>query len=167
MAYRLVIASTAGCTAGGILVAEGVFRHTWELAAGGTGFLSAGAVGFLAATMRSLLVVSEARTRRDLSEVAEERRRLESDMRARERAVEQLEYAVDRRVAVTALRIASYAKALDDTRDENASLRLRIVELKHEIDEVNDERNQLITQELVAGNDRFTSKCLFSVPGCE
>lgn len=158
MAYRLAIASTASCTAGAILTGEGIFSHTWELAAGGIGFLAAGVAGGLAATMRYTLRQHQARTREELHEISERRRDLDLDMQLRERDLAEREAALDRRTSTLSLRLASYAKSLDEARNEKAALRNKIVELQTEVDEVCDERNQLITQELLAAQSQFTSK---------
>ncbi|MFE5140398.1 hypothetical protein ACFRDV_22420 [Streptomyces fagopyri] len=161
MAYRLATASAAGCTAGSVLVGDGVFRHTWELAATGTGFLAAGTAGAVVATVRIAFAAFEARTRKTQDRIDSEKDWLLVQKRSLDRRV----HVLDRRETVMNLRIASYAQSLDDTRDENARLRLKLVEMRREVEEVNDERNQLITQAWVDGNGRFSSGARRKAPG--
>ncbi|MGW0800312.1 hypothetical protein [Streptomyces sp. NPDC002692] len=153
MAYRLATASAAGCTAGGVLVGDGVFRHTWELAATGTGFLAAGAVGAVVATIRIAFAAFETRTRRTQDRIDAEK----DQLLAQRRDLDRRAHVLHRREMVMNLRLASYAQSLDETRDENARLRLKLVDMRREVEEVNDERNQLITAQWVDGNGRFSS----------
>ncbi|MFD6494404.1 hypothetical protein ACFV99_10055 [Streptomyces sp. NPDC059944] len=158
MAYRLAIASTASCTAGGTFVGEGVWHRTWELAAVGGALLTVGVAGLLAALLRHTLSQVEARTRHDLGVLAEHRRCLELDMQMREADLSRRERALARSATLTSLRLAGHARAVDQARNENAELRARNAQLMEEIEEVNDERNQLITTELGLARDRFTTK---------
>lgn len=158
MAYRLAFASAASCTAGWTFVGEGVWHHTWELATVGIGLLTMGVAGALAALLRHTVSQADARTRHDLSVMAEHRRRLELDMRKRELDLAQREKAMARRATITAIRLGSHARALDDARNANTALRAKNSRLMQEIEEVNDERNQLIMAELTLAHDRFTSK---------
>ena len=158
MAYRLAFASTASCTAGWTFVGEGVWHHAWELAAVGVGLLTMGVAGVLAALLRHTVNQVDARTRHDLSVLAEHRRRLELDMHKRELELSQREKAMARRATITAIRLGSHARALDEARNANTALRAKNSSLMQEIEEVNDERNQLITAELTLAHDRFTSK---------
>ncbi|MEW2167579.1 hypothetical protein AB0912_31955 [Streptomyces sp. NPDC007084] len=158
MAYRLAIASTASCTAGVTCVGGGVWQRTWELAAVGGALLTVGVAGLLAALLRHTLSQADARTRHDLGVLAEQRKRLELDMRAREADLTRREQALARSAALTAMRLGSHARAVDEARDANAALRARNAQLMQEIEEVNDERNQLITSELSLARDRFTTR---------
>ncbi|MFI5880908.1 hypothetical protein [Streptomyces sp. NPDC051554] len=170
MAYKLAGAATAACAAGGILTGDGVFRHTWETSAAGVGFLAAGVAGVLAATMRYMLARFEERTRRELSEVTERRRRLDREMQLRELELERRWRAFDRSRSTASLRMASYAYELDRNRILVGSLRQEVAGLKTEIDEVNDERNQLIANELMLTSGQFTQRAygaLKAVGGAE
>ncbi|MFG2308089.1 hypothetical protein ACGFS9_05250 [Streptomyces sp. NPDC048566] len=158
MAYRLASASTAGCTAGGACVGDGVWQHTWELAAVGGTLLTAGVAGLLAALLRHTLRQADARTRQDLGALAEQRRLLEQELQRREADLSRREQALARSATLTALRLGSHARALDEARNANAALRARNAQLMQEIEEVNDERNQLVTAELTLARDRFTTK---------
>jgi hypothetical protein len=144
--------------AGGVLVGDGIWRHIWEIAVSGMGILAAGAVGVVAATLRYALRQFDARTRAQLREVADLQRSNDLGMRQREDDLEKREKALRRGRTVMAIRIASYAKSLDEARDTNTTLRARNVELQLEINEVNDERNQLVVEELFAARQQFTSK---------
>lgn len=158
MAYRLAIASTASCTAGGTFVGEGVWHRTWELAAVGGSLLTVGVAGLLAALLRHTLSQVDARTRHDLGVLAEQRRCLELDMQTREADLSRREQALARSATLTAMRLGSHARAVDEARNANAALRARNAQLMEEIEEVNDERNQLITTELGLARDRFTTR---------
>ncbi|MET9889675.1 hypothetical protein ABZZ47_05570 [Streptomyces sp. NPDC006465] len=158
MAYRLAFASTASCTAGWTFVGEGVWHHAWESAAVGVGLLTMGVAGVLAALLRHTVNQVDVRTRHDLSVLAEHRRRLELGMHKRELELSQREKAMARRATITAIRLGSHARALDEARNANTALRAKNSSLMQEIEEVNDERNQLITAELTLAHDRFTSK---------
>lgn len=158
MAYKLAGAATAACMTGGILTGDGVFRHTWETCAGGVGFLTIGVVGVLAATMRYMLARFEERTRHELNEVAERRRRLDREMQLRELELERRWKALERSRSSASLRIASYAFELDRNRILVGSLRRENEELRIEIDEVNDERNRLIANELLLTSGQFTQR---------
>ncbi|MFB7247176.1 hypothetical protein ACFCYX_32480 [Streptomyces populi] len=79
-------------------------------------------------------------------------------MHRREQDLSQREKAMARRATITAIRLGSHARALDEARNANTALRAKNSELMQEIEEVNDERNQLITAELTFAHDRFTSK---------
>ncbi|MFI1535477.1 hypothetical protein [Streptomyces anandii] len=120
------------------------------------GFLAAGVAGVLASTMYYLLRAFERRTRQDMQTLAAERRRLEGDMARREYELHRRKEALDRRVFVTELRLASNARTADMAMNENRLLRQRVLELEREIDEVNDERNQLITHELTLASAQFS-----------
>jgi chromosome segregation ATPase len=120
--------------------------------------LAVGIAGVLATVMFHLLRGFEARTRRDMDQLAEERSLFEQDMRAREYELQRRQEALNRRAVATSIRLASYAKSVDDTRTENRALRERILELEAEIDEVNDERNQLISNELTLASAQFTAR---------
>lgn len=158
MAYKLAGAATAACMAGGILTGDGVFRHTWETCAAGVGFMTIGVVGVLAATMRYMLARFEERTRLELNEVADQRRRLDREMRLRELELERRWKALERSRSSASLRIASYAFELDRNRILVGELRREIAELRTEIDEVNDERNRLIANELLLTSGQFTQR---------
>ncbi|WP_019060047.1 hypothetical protein [Streptomyces prunicolor] len=158
MAYKLAGAATAACATGGILTGDGVFRHTWETSAAGVGFLAVGVAGVLAATIRYMLARFEERTRRDLDEVAEQRRHLELEMQQRELNLERREGALSRSKVTGSVRIASYAYELDRNRTLVSQLRLRVEEQQTEIEEINDERNQLIARELLLTRGQFTQR---------
>lgn len=158
MAYRLATASAASCTAGWTFVGVGVWHHAWEAATVGIGLLTMGVAGALAALLRHTVAQVDARTRHDLSVLAEHRRRLELDIQKRELDLAQREKAMARRATITAIRLGSHARALDEARNANTVLRAKNSQLMQEIEEVNDERNQLITAELSFAHDRFTSK---------
>lgn len=170
MAYKLAGAATAACVIGGILTGDGVFRHTWETSAAGVGFLAAGVAGVLAATMRYMLARFEERTRRELDEVTERRRRLDREMQLRELELERRWKALNRTRATASLRMASYAYETDRNRNLVGSLRRENEELRAEIDEVNDERNGLIANELLLTSGQFTQRtygALKAVAGAE
>ncbi|MFJ6085077.1 hypothetical protein ACIQI8_27085 [Streptomyces sp. NPDC092369] len=158
MAYKLAGAATVAFAVGGVLTVDGIVRHTWETAAGGVAFLAAGVAGVLAATMRYILARFEERTRRDLNEVAEERRRLELEMQQREHDLERRQEALERSRVTGSLRMASYAYELDGYMTLATRLRRRVEELETEIQEVNDERNQLIARELLLASGQFTQR---------
>ncbi|MCI3277557.1 hypothetical protein [Streptomyces cylindrosporus] len=154
MAFRLAVASAAFSVAGGVLVGDGIWRHSWEAAVTGTGIMAAGAVGAVGAAMRYTLKAFDARTQAH----ADTQRRNDLAMQQREHDVGRREAAVDRQRTVAAIRIASYAASLDEARNANARLQSKVVELQQELDEVNDERNQLIVEELMLARQQFTSK---------
>ncbi|MFJ4787647.1 hypothetical protein [Streptomyces sp. NPDC088794] len=158
MAYKLAGAATVAFAAGGALTGDGVFRHTWETAAAGVGFLAVGAAGVLAATMRYMLARSEERTRSDLNEVAKQRRDLELEMQRRELDVKRREGALERSRVTGAVRMATYAYSTDHAMNLVSQLRLRVEELETEVQEVNDERNRLITHELLLASGQFTQR---------
>ncbi|MFC8676768.1 hypothetical protein ACFUEN_29285 [Streptomyces griseorubiginosus] len=122
------------------------------------GILAAGAVGAVAATVRYALREFDARTRVQAREESERQRRHDLAMQKREIDLEMREQALARGRAAAAVRIASYMASLDEARNSNQALRVRISELETEIAEVNDERNQLIVEELVHAREQFTSK---------
>lgn len=158
MAYKLAVAATAACATGGILTGDGVFRHTWETCAAGVGFLAVGVAGVLAATIRYMLARFEGRTRRDLDEVAEQRRHLEVEMQKRELDLEQREQALSRSRVTSSIINASFAYELDRNRNLVGLLRRRVEELQNEVEEVNDERNRLIANELLLTSGQFTQR---------
>lgn len=158
MAYRLATASTAACAIGGILVTDGIWRHAWQIAVSGMGVLVVGVVGVIAATVRYALRQFDARTRDQLREVTEQHRLNDLSMQQREHNLERREEALARQRTAAALRVASYARTVDDTRDACTALRQRVAALEAEIAEVNDERNELIANELLASRQRFTAK---------
>lgn len=137
---------------------DGVWRHTWETAVSGVGVLAAGTVGVFAVTVRYALRQFDARTRAQLREVTDLQRTGDLEMQRREHELERREEALRRARTTMSLRLASYAKALDDARNAAGYLRAQVCELQQEIVEVNDERNQLIVEELVQSREAFTSK---------
>jgi len=151
----LTTVSIGACVAGGALVGDGVWSHSWEVAVSGMGALAAGAVGVVAATVRYALRAFDARTRAQLQEISELQRRNDLAMQQREHQLFRREEALKRQRAAMQFRAASSAKALDETRNTLAALRTRIAELEQEVSEVNDERNQLILNELVATRGQF------------
>jgi hypothetical protein len=117
-----------------------------------------GVAGALASLLRHAVNQVDARTRHSLGILAEHRQRLELDIQKRELDLSRREKAMARRATITAIRLGSHARALDEARNANTALRAKNSELMQEIEEVNDERNQLITAELTFAHDRFTSK---------
>ncbi|MFJ8798440.1 hypothetical protein [Streptomyces sp. NPDC102487] len=158
VAFRLAISAAGGCTVGGALFTEGVWRHTFRLAAVGIGVLIAGVGGLLAATVlyafRRLHEVGQAQ----LQHLDEERRRLEADMRERERALAAREAAAHRMMTNNGIRMSSTIRALDEALNAKAALQKRYDAVCSELGEVQDEFNQLVTQELQMLTDRFTSR---------
>ncbi|MEU4168783.1 hypothetical protein AB0F46_18140 [Streptomyces sp. NPDC026665] len=136
----------------------GVWHHAWESATVGIGLLTMGVAGALAALLRHTVTQVDTRTRHDLSVLAEHRRRLELDLQKHELDLARREKAMARRATITAIRLGSHARALDEARNANTALRAKNSQLMQEIEEVNDERNQLITAELTFAHDRFTSR---------
>ncbi|MEV5472829.1 hypothetical protein AB0L66_10785 [Streptomyces sp. NPDC052207] len=158
MVRRLAVASTASCLAGGVFTGYGLYIRNWETAVIGFALMAAGTAGMLASTMSYLLRRFEARTRQDMDQLAEERRLLEREMLQREHDLERREEALQRQRVAAALVHASMAKNLDDTRNQNQELRARVMNLEHELDEVNDERNQLVAHELLMANAQFAPR---------
>ncbi|SCD41308.1 hypothetical protein GA0115242_1048151 [Streptomyces sp. SolWspMP-5a-2] len=161
--YRLAGSSVLTCTAGGILIADGVFTHTWETAAIGTGLLAVGATAMLAAVVQHALARFAQRNRRELGEVADQRRELELEMQRRESAVAGREQALKRSQVTLRLLMGSRDYALDEAREENRRLREQVASLQAEMDEVNDERNRLIAQELTMASEQFTGRAYGSL----
>jgi polyhydroxyalkanoate synthesis regulator phasin len=159
VATRLAVASTAACTAGGIAVADGAaLRHSWEVAIIGLSLLVAGGFGALTATGLRLLRVVERRSSMEREKISEERRVVKTLLREGQEALDKRERRLRREEATNALRITSYATSIDYTRTDNNKLRSRMHELEVEIADLNDERNQLVTQELTATRAQFVTK---------
>ncbi|MEU6513707.1 hypothetical protein [Streptomyces sp. NPDC046978] len=93
-----------------------------------------------------------------MGQLAEERSLLEREMLQREHQLERREEALQRQKVATALRHASMAKSLDMARNQNQELRDKVRDLEREVDEVNDERNQLVAQELMMANAQFAPR---------
>ncbi|MER8030639.1 hypothetical protein ABTZ78_16970 [Streptomyces bauhiniae] len=160
MAYRLATAATAASVVGGLLTGDGVYRHIWEATTAGVGALAIGATGLAAVTARYAreLIKERKRRRRGLDEVAEQRQLLASDLRRREAILTRREETLNRTLGTVQIRLASYAEEIDRCYGTMRTLRQQIESLEREVQEVNDERNELITKELRYAQAAFSSR---------
>ncbi|MGV9427153.1 hypothetical protein ACWDO7_23055 [Streptomyces sp. NPDC003656] len=156
MAYKLAAAAAACTSIGGFLAGDGVYHRVWETSAIGFGIFAVGLAGALTATTRYLLRKFDARTHNGLTEIAEERRLLDLEMKQREAALKRREAALARSMATMQLLRAGDSYREDQHRKTIAELRLRVAELQREVEELNDERNQLIVHELRTSHAQFS-----------
>ncbi|MFJ6540590.1 hypothetical protein ACIQMP_08080 [Streptomyces sp. NPDC091385] len=155
MAHKLAVAAAACTSIGGFIAGDGVYHRVWETSAIGFGIFAVGIAGVLTAATRYILRQFDARTRHGLAEITEERRRLDLEMKQREAALARREAALARSLATMQMLRAGDLYREDQCREAIAELRLRVVELQREIEELNDERNQLIIHELRTSHAQF------------